>query len=65
MSNPYTAPGFTHDQIGVVQLFDTAVLAAVARGALDLNLIARQALASRGLDHNGVWVGFAAARALI
>jgi hypothetical protein len=54
----YTSPGFSDDDLGFVQIAPTNVLAAVSRGELDLNLIAREELASRGLDKNGVWVGF-------
>ena len=53
---------FTIDEIGFIQTADTKVLAAVARGELDLNRIAREELAARGLDLNGVWVGFEKAR---
>ena len=35
-----------------------AVLAAAARGELDLNRLAREEMASRGLDLDGNWVGF-------
>lgn len=54
----YTSNEFTVDEIGFIQTAMTKVLAAVARGELDLNLIAREELAARGLDKNGVWVGF-------
>ena len=37
-------------------------VAAAARGELDLNRLARVELASRGLDRDGVWVGFERAR---
>jgi len=46
------------DDLSFIQLASTKVLSAVARGELDLNLLARKALASRGLDKNGFWVGF-------
>ena len=36
----------------------TKVLAAAARGEIDLNRLAREELAARGLDNKGVWVGF-------
>ena len=51
-------PNFTVDQLGFLQLADTAVLAAVARGEIDLNRLARETLANRGMDANGQWVGF-------
>lgn len=54
----YTSNGFTVDEIGFIQTAMTQVLAAAARGELDLNLLAREELAARGLDKNGVWVGF-------
>jgi hypothetical protein len=58
----YTRGNFTIDEIGFIQTAATQVLAAVARGELDLNRIAREELAARGLDRNGVWVGFEKAR---
>ena len=54
----YTTHGFTVDEIGFIQTALTKVLAAAARGELDLNRLAREELASRGLDQNGAWVGF-------
>lgn len=54
----YTTKDFTIDEVGFIQTALTKVLAAAARGELDLNLIAREELAARGLDKNGVWVGF-------
>lgn len=54
----YTSNEFTVDEIGFIQIALTKVLAAVARGELDLNLIAHEELAARGLDKNGAWVGF-------
>ena len=56
--------GLTAEQLSVLQLFDTAVLSAVANGKLDLNLLAREDLASRGLNPEGRWVGFPQARRL-
>ena len=53
---------FTIDELGFIQIADTKVLAAVARGELVLNRLAREELASRGLDKNGQWVGFDRAR---
>lgn len=43
-----------------LQTFPVAVLAAVARGEVDLNALAVAELANRGMDHDGQWVGFAA-----
>lgn len=54
----YTSNGLTDDEIGFIRIAPTKVLAAVSRGELDLNLVAREELAARGLDKNGVWVGF-------
>ncbi len=55
---PNTTNGFTIDEVGFIQIAMTKVLAAAARGELDLNQLAREELASRGLDDKGVWVGF-------
>jgi hypothetical protein len=54
----YTSTEFTVDELGFIQTALTKVLAAAARGELDLNLLAREELASRGLDTQGKWVGF-------
>lgn len=53
--------GFTVDELGFIQLADTKVLAAAARGEIDINKLARDELANRGLDAQGKWVGFKAA----
>ncbi len=53
--------GFTVDQLGALQLLGTDVLGAVARGELDLNAIALEELANRGMDERGDWIGFEAA----
>lgn len=58
----YTAGSFTVDEVGFIQIADTKVLAAVARGEIDLNRIAREELANRGLGLHGEWVGFEKAR---
>jgi hypothetical protein len=47
-----------------IQLALTSVLAAAARGEIDLNELARQELALRGLDSEGNWVGLNNARRL-
>lgn len=57
----YSAGPFTVDEIGFIQIADAKVLAAIARGEIDLNRIAREELANRGLGRNGEWVGFKAA----
>ena len=54
----YSSNEFTVDEIGFIQIALTKVLAAVARGELDLNRLALEELAARGLDDNGIWVGF-------
>lgn len=54
----YTTHSFTVDEVGFIQIALTKVLAAAARGELDLNRLAREELAARGLDQNGAWVGF-------
>jgi hypothetical protein len=60
----YSSGEFSIDDIGFIQIAATKVLAAIARGEIDLNRIAREELASRGLDQNGKWVGFDKAREL-
>jgi hypothetical protein len=58
----YTAGPFTVDEIGFIQIAEAKVLAAAARGEIDLNRIAREELAARGLGLHGEWVGFQNAR---
>lgn len=58
----YTSGPLSQEQASILQIADTKTLAAVARGEVDLNLIAREELASRGMDQNGNWVGFDKAR---
>ena len=53
---------FTVDELGFLQTALTKVLAAAARGEIDLNRLARAELANRGLDTQGKWVGFTQAR---
>ena len=60
----YTSNGFTVDEVGFIQIAMTKVLAAVARGELDLNRLTKEELAARGLDDKGVWVGFDRAKQL-
>lgn len=50
------------DDLGFIQTATNRILVAVARGELDLNRLALVELASRGLDRDGVWVGFEQAR---
>ena len=54
----YTSNEFTVDEFGFIQIALTKVLAAAARGEIDLNRLAREELAARGLDNKDVWVGF-------
>jgi hypothetical protein len=68
INNPKEAPmtyrttEFTVDELGFIQIAQTKVLVAAARGELDLNRLAREEMASRGLDLQGEWVGFDRAR---
>ena len=50
------------EKLGFLALAGTEVLAAVARGEIDLNRLAREVLENRGMNAHGVWVGFARAR---
>ena len=43
----------TAAELGFIQIADAKMLAAVARGDLDLTAVARRELASRGLDRYG------------
>ncbi|MBN9423999.1 MAG: hypothetical protein BGO63_06825 [Candidatus Accumulibacter sp. 66-26] len=54
----YTLGRFTVDDVGFIQVVPARILVAAAKGDLDLNLLAREELANRGLDQAGVWVGF-------
>jgi hypothetical protein len=47
-----------------LQTIPAEILAAAARGDLDLNAIARQELGSRGLNWEAKWIGFPKANAL-
>lgn len=60
----YSSGSFSIDDIGFIQTAAASVLAAVARGEIDLNRIAKEELANRGLDVNGAWVGFSKAKEL-
>ena len=53
-----TTQQFTVDELGFIQTALAKVLGAAARGEIDLNRLAREELAARGLDDKGVWVGF-------
>lgn len=52
------------DEVLILQSAHVKLLAAAARGEVDLNALARAELTARGLDADGNWVGFARARAL-
>lgn len=58
----YSKGRLTLDEIEFIQSAPVRALVSAARGELDLNLIAREELAVRGLDENGVWIGFERAR---
>ena len=58
----YSTKQFTVDELGFIQLALTKVLAAAARGEINLNRLAREELASRGLNDQGNWIGFDAAK---
>ncbi len=58
----YSAGPFSVDESGFIQLAATQGRAAAARGEIDLNLIAKEELASRGLGLRGEWVGFQKSR---
>lgn len=57
-----SAEPFSVDDLGFIQIAPTRILAAVARGEINLNRIAREELANRGLGCFGEWVGFEKAR---
>lgn len=61
----YSSAPFSIDQIGFIQTVTSDVLAAAAQGKLDLNRLAAEELASRGMDHEGKWIGFQQAKALL
>lgn len=53
-----TIAGISQDDALVLQSAASALLAAVARGEIDMNEMARMELANRGQGKNGEWVGF-------
>lgn len=59
----YTTGKFAVDEIQFIQFIPVRILVAVARDELDLNLLAREELANRGYDEQGIWVGPRRARA--
>ena len=59
--------GTVRDEEAAAFLFNgtaNVLLVAIANGTLDARTIAKLALASRGLDDNGNWIGFDAAAKL-
>ena len=58
----YTTGSFSVDELAFIQIAPARVLAAVVAEKMDLNLLAREELISRGLDEKGRWVGFDKAR---
>lgn len=58
----YTTGRFSVDELHFIQTAPVRVLVAVALGELDLNRLAREEMAQRGYDQQGVWVGFKRAR---
>ena len=58
----YRSTEFTVDELGFIQIALNKVLAAAARGELDLNRLAKEELAARGLNDQGNWIGFDAAK---
>lgn len=61
----YTTGEFTTDEVGFIQLATSKVLVAVVHGELNLNRLAREELAARGQDSNGMWVGFKRAKKIL
>lgn len=55
----------TTDEMLSIQVLPISVLVAAATQQLDLNALAREELASRGLDVSGKWIGFKKASALL
>jgi hypothetical protein len=51
----------TNDAAAHLQTFPTAIIAAIVRGEIDLDALAREELVSRGCGLDGKWVGFDAA----
>lgn len=53
---------FKPEKLGFMNLADTDILVEAANGRIDLNKLAREVLANRGLDQQtGRWIGFQAA----
>jgi len=41
-----------------IQTWTTAVLIALAKGEIDIQALAKKEMVSRGMDKDGIWVGF-------
>ena len=61
----YSTGSFTVDELGPIQTMLTEVLVAASAWEIDLNRLAREELAKRGLDAHGEWVGFERAKWLL
>lgn len=55
----------TQDELLSIQTLPLKLILAAANGQIDLNEMARNQLANRGLDLSGKWVGFEKARELL
>ena len=55
----------TQDELLSIQTLPIKLILAAANGQIDLNEMARDELANRGLDLTGKWVGFEKARATL
>ena len=45
-----------------IQTWTSAVLMAIANGEIDIKALARKEMVSRGMDKDGIWVGFQRAK---
>lgn len=57
----YRKGPFTVDEIEFIEAATVRVLVGATQGDVDLNQLARDELAMRGMNKDGVWVGFDAA----
>jgi len=57
--------GLPLDEALLLQSAHTEILVAAAKGTIDLQQMAREELASRGLEQDGRWVGFPKAAAAL
>lgn len=55
----------TQDELLSIQVLPLKLILAAANGQVDLNEMARNELANRGLDLSGKWVGFEKARTML